>query len=155
MQPARGWIETGLTPATGACFFGKAMNQTAGYPASKKHERRKHPSRRKESLKGMIDQAFNEIRSLQKILDAKSEEVSRQLRIPKTLARQRIRRAWSSGCILCKQPGPTDLHFKKDRMYVLCSNCYLERIMEQGEQGLRESIARKLARRSRAGESRN
>ena len=94
----------------------------------------------------MSNEILQEVRYLQKMLDERADEVSSQMRIPRVQARRRIRQAWSDGCILCKQPGPKEIRRYKSRLYVLCSSCYLEHLIDRGEKELNRSIARRLSR---------
>ena len=93
----------------------------------------------------MLKETLKEIRYLQQVLDERADEVSSQMKIARPLARRRIRQAWAEGCILCKQPGPKEIHFYKNRLYVICSNCYMENILERGEKKLHETIVRRLS----------
>lgn len=103
----------------------------------------------------MVNRVQEEVKYLQQRLDDHAESVSSQLKIPRIKARERIKRAWLDGCILCRRQGPTTPHFFKGQVYVICAECDIAYAMEHGEKDLKKSIARRLARRSKSPASRN
>jgi predicted transcriptional regulator len=103
----------------------------------------------------MVNRVQSEVQHLQKTLDAEAEKLSANMKISKSTARKRIKKAWMAGCIMCKQKGPTTLHFYKKHLYVICPDCHMMNKMELGEKAFYRSIARRLARRAKSSASRN
>jgi len=103
----------------------------------------------------MVNRVHEEVKYLQQRLDDQADTVSSRLKIPRVKAREKIKKAWLDGCILCKRQGPTAPHFYKGQVYVICAECDIAYAMEHGEKDLKKSIARRLARRSKSSASRN
>jgi len=103
----------------------------------------------------MVNRVQEEVKYLQQRLDDQSDAVSSRLKIPRVKAREKVKRAWLDGCILCKRQGPIAPHFYKGQIYVICAECDIAYAMEHGEKDLKKSIARRLARRSKSSASRN
>ena len=102
-----------------------------------------------------VNRVQEEVKYLQQRLDDQADAVSSRLKISRPKAREKIKKAWLDGCILCKQQGPTVPHFYKGQVYVICAECDIAYAMEHGEKDLKKSIARRLARRSKSSASRN
>jgi hypothetical protein len=97
----------------------------------------------------MVDDILERIRSVQKDLDLKTEQLCSHMKMSRSEARRKVRRTWKEGCILCNQQGPRELHFYKEQIYVICTDCYLTAKMELGEKELTQSIARRLTRKTK------
>ena len=103
-----------------------------------------------------VNRVQEEVKYLQQRLDDQADAVSSRLKISRPKAREKIKKAWLDGCILCKQQGPTVPHFYKGQVYVICAECDIAYAMEHGEKDLKRSITRRLARRAaRSSRSRN
>jgi len=105
--------------------------------------------------KMMINRIHEEVKYLQRRLDDQADAVSSQLKISRPKAREKVKKAWLDGCILCKRQGPTAPHFYKGQVYVICAECDIAYAMEHGEKDLKRSIARRLTRRAKSSASRN
>ncbi len=103
----------------------------------------------------MVNRVQEEVKYLQQRLDDQADAVSSHLKISRPKAREKVKKAWMDGCILCNRQGPTSLHFEKDQIYVICAECDIAYAMEHGEKDLKRSITRRLARRARSSRSRN
>ena len=98
----------------------------------------------------LVNRVQEEVKYLQRRLDDQADAVSSHLSIPRPKAREKVKKAWLAGCILCNRQGPTALHFHKEQIYVICPECDIAYTMEHSEKDLKRSITRRLARRAKS-----